>query len=101
MRHFCTYFDRHYLVRGLALYRSLKEHAGPFTLWVLCFDEWSYDVLTKLAEPDLRPIALADFERDDPELLAVSRPGAASSITSPAPPPCRCTCWTGTRRSSC
>ena len=71
MRHYCTYFDRHYLVRGLALYQSLKRHDGPFTLWVLCFDDWSYDVLTRLAEPDLRPIALADFERDDAALLAV------------------------------
>ncbi len=71
MRYYCTYFDRHYLLRGLALYRSLKQHAEPFILWVLCFDEWSYSVLTKLAEPDLRPIALADFERGDAELLAV------------------------------
>ena len=71
MRYFCTYFDRHYFLRGLALYHSLQEHAGPFTLWVLCFDEWSHDVLAKLALPDLRPIALADFERGDDALLAV------------------------------
>ena len=71
MRHYCTYFDRHYLVRGLALYQSLKRHGGPLTLWVLCFDDWSYDVLSKLAEPGLQPIALADFERDDPALRAV------------------------------
>lgn len=71
MRYYCTYFDRHYLLRGLALYRSLKQHAEPFVLWALCFDDWSFDVITKLAQPDLRPIALADFERGDAELLAV------------------------------
>lgn len=71
MRHYCTYFDRHYLLRGLALYRSLKQHTAPFTLWVLCFDDWSFDVLAKLAQPDLIPIALADFERGDSELQAV------------------------------
>ena len=70
MRHYCTYFDTHYLLRGLALYRSLKQHAEPFTLRVLCFDDVSYDVLTKLARPDLIPIALADFERGDDALLA-------------------------------
>lgn len=70
MHHFCTYFDRHYLLRGLALYRSLRQHAGPFTLWVLCFDDFSYEVLTQLAQPDLVPLALADFERGDDALLA-------------------------------
>lgn len=70
MRYYCTYFDRQYLLRGLALYRSLKAHAEPFTLWVLCFDGWSYETLTKLARPELRPIALTDFEQGDTELLA-------------------------------
>ena len=70
MRHYCTYFDRHYLVRGLALYRSLKRHAEPLVLWVLCFDDFSFEVLTRLALPDLRPIAQAEFERGDDALLA-------------------------------
>jgi hypothetical protein len=73
MRYYCTYFDRHYLLRGLALYRSLKQHAEPFTLWVLCFDDWSFEVLTKLAQHDLRPVALADFECGDSELLAAKQ----------------------------
>ena len=71
MRYYCTYFDRNYLLRGLTLYQSLKQHAQPFTLWVLCFDDWSFEVLTKLAQPDLRPVALADFERGDAALLSV------------------------------
>ena len=70
MRHYCTYFDTHYFLRGLALYRSLKQHAEPFTLRVLCFDDFSYEVLTKLSQPDLIPISLADFERGDDALLA-------------------------------
>ena len=71
MRYYCTYFDRHYLLRGLALYRSLKAHAEPFTLWALCFDDHSFEALAKLALTDLRPIALTDFERGDDALLAV------------------------------
>ena len=70
MRYYCTYFDRNYLLRGLALYRSLKQHGEPFVLWVLCFDDWSFDVLSKLAQHDLRPVALSDFERGDDKLLA-------------------------------
>lgn len=71
MRHFCTYFDSHYLLRGLVLYQSLKRHAPEFTLWVLCFDEAVFDALTQLAWPGLQPIRLDDFERGDGALARV------------------------------
>jgi len=70
MYHFCTYFDRHYLVRGLALYRSLKDHAAPFTLWVLCFDDFTYAALVKMNLPELRPVSLQEFEHGDAALQA-------------------------------
>lgn len=65
MLHFCTYFDQHYLSRGLALYLSLKEHCLPFHLWVLCMDRISYEVLTQRSLPGLNPILLTDFEKED------------------------------------
>lgn len=67
--HFCTYFDRNYLRRGLALYRSLVDHAKPFRLWVLCFDDPVFDVLHQLDLPELIPISLRDFEKRHPEFL--------------------------------
>lgn len=70
MYHFCTYFDQNYLVRGLTLYSSLAREASPFILWVLCFDDFTHDVLSKLGVPNLRPISLQAFERDDEALLA-------------------------------
>ncbi len=60
MRYFCTYFDRNYLPRGLALYRSLQRHCPAFQLWVLCMDRVCYDVLAKLGLAGVHPIALAD-----------------------------------------
>ncbi len=77
MRYFCTYFDRRYLVRAMALYQSLKRHAGPFTLWALCFDDFAFQTLARLDLPDFRPVALADFERGDAALLAV-KPGRST-----------------------
>jgi len=73
MHHFCTYFDRHYLIRGLTLYRSLKTHASPFTLWVLCFDDFTYTSLAKMKLPELRPIRLEEFERGDAALQAARK----------------------------
>jgi hypothetical protein len=69
VRYFCTYFDSNYLSRGLALYRSLVRHAGPFRLWVLCFDDATYGILQHLALPEVRAIALVDFEKGDEQLL--------------------------------
>ncbi len=69
--HYCTYFDRNYLTRGLALYGSLRRHSGPFVLWVLCFDEDTHRTLSSLRLADVRLIRLADFEAADPELVAV------------------------------
>lgn len=74
MRHFCTSFNIAYLTRGLALYRSLQMHERePFVLWVLCFDDSSYDIISKLGQSNLRPIALTDFERGDDALLVAKK----------------------------
>lgn len=69
MFYFCTYFDSNYLIKGLMLYRSLVCHAMPFRLSVLCFDDLSYEILQKLALPEVDPISLRDFEEGDEELL--------------------------------
>ena len=67
-RHFCTYFDHHYLPRGLALYRSLQDQCPDFILWVLCLDEETHALLSRLALAGVELIALADFEQGDDEL---------------------------------
>lgn len=68
MFHFCTYFDQHYLARGLALYQSLREHCPEFRFWVLCMDDITYQTLTELKLSGVYPIALEEFERDDEPL---------------------------------
>lgn len=68
VRHFCTYFDRNYSSLGLALYDSLQRHSPAFCLWVLCLDDETHALLSRLALPHMRLIRLEDFERDDPAL---------------------------------
>jgi hypothetical protein len=71
VRHFCTYFDHHYLSRGLALYESLRQHGGKFELWVLCLSDECHALMTRLALPRVRLITLEEFERADSALHAV------------------------------
>lgn len=74
MEHYCTYFDRYYLVQGVALYRSLSAVSnGPFTLWVLCFDDAAHDTLSRLGIPGLRPVSLRDLEAGDAALLEAKK----------------------------
>ena len=68
MRHYCTYFDSHYLLRGLTLFRSLQEHETDCTLWVLCCDDASFKALQTLDLPTLKPVKLAQVEAFEPRL---------------------------------
>jgi len=72
-RYFCTYFDRNYLSRGLALFRSLERYCPDFELWVLCMDRSCFEALTTLALPGIHAIALDDFEMGDTDLLAAKQ----------------------------
>lgn len=71
MIHYCTYFDVNYLTRAIALYRSLRRHSAPFTLWALCLDDDAFRVLKALALDGVRPIRLTELEEADPDLAAV------------------------------
>ena len=62
MYHFCTYFDRNYLLRGLTLYRSLAATGCDFTLNVLALDEETENILAQLDLPNLKAIPLAALE---------------------------------------
>jgi hypothetical protein len=68
---YATYFDRHYLTRGLALYQSLLRHSPPFVLRVLCLDHDTYQTLAHLRLDHLALTPLAELEAADSALLHV------------------------------
>ena len=71
-RHYCTYFDRKYLTRGLALIESLRRtEFSDWAIFVVCMDEMTHVVLRALALPNVYPIPLHEIEAHDDELFAV------------------------------
>lgn len=58
MRHFCTLFDKNYLVFGLALHESLQRLDLDYTLHVLAMDGECAQALRKLDLPKVRVIDL-------------------------------------------
>lgn len=68
---FCTYFDKNYLLKGLALHSSLLRHHPQAELWILCMDDYTENILTKMNLKGVILIALSDFE--DEELRGVKK----------------------------
>ena len=62
MQNFCTLFDSNYLTRALVMYHSLEHTGENFKLYAVCFDDLSYQILTRLALPRMEAIPLAAFE---------------------------------------
>lgn len=71
MNHYCTYFDRGFLIPGLAMWRSLRRHDAAAALWVLALDDFTAGVLRELRDPELQIVTLAEVERDDLDLVDV------------------------------
>ena len=68
MNHYCTYFDRGFLIQGVALARSLTRHDPGAVLWVLALDDFTGEVLREIGGPGIRVVALSTLESSDPEL---------------------------------
>jgi|GEM_PF-1039699 len=65
-RHYCTYFDRNYLFKALALYESLRRHEpAEMVLYAICHDEISRILLDRLALPGLVAVPVHELEGHD------------------------------------
>jgi hypothetical protein len=68
-RAYCTIFNALYLVRGLALFRSLVRHEQNFVLHVFAMDELTIGALEGINDPRMHVVRPDEFE--DAELRRV------------------------------
>jgi hypothetical protein len=70
-RYYCTYFDKNYLVKALALMESLSLHEkNPYVLYAICLDEISRVMLEKFNVPNVVTVPLHQIEMRNPTLAA-------------------------------
>lgn len=81
MEHFVTLYNSLFLPQGLALYQSMERHLNFYTLWVLCIDDETYDVLSQLDLTNVRLLQLSKLETE--KLLEVKKERSAGEY-----------CWT-------
>lgn len=64
-RHYCTLFDRNYLIKGAVMLRTIARHSPGARIHVLCLDNETADLLHRLKMPGVLTIPLAEVETDD------------------------------------
>jgi hypothetical protein len=72
MRHFCTLFDSNYLLKGVAMLRTLKQHCAEAYVHVLCMDGQTREILEQLDLPHVTCLSLPAIEDD---ALRAVKPG--------------------------
>jgi hypothetical protein len=71
IRAYCTYFDRGYAPRGLAMISSLRAAGETAPVHVVCFDEEAVQAVEAASISAVRVVRIAELEERHPELAAV------------------------------
>jgi len=83
MLNFVTLFNSNYLSRGLVMYQSLLKYSPDFHLYVIAFDDNTFNYFQKNPQKHLTAISLTQFE--DEKLLSIKPSRSAAEY-----------CWTCT-----
>ncbi|TSC59235.1 MAG: family 2 glycosyl transferase [Candidatus Peregrinibacteria bacterium Greene0416_19] len=63
--------DAHFVLRTMALIRSLERQGTSFRLWILCTDDASFALFDRMKIPSVSAFSLREVETAYPELPAV------------------------------
>lgn len=63
-RYFCTLFDSGYLIKGLAMIRSLARHCIDMEIYVLCMDVRTKEIIEKMNITFIHCVSLEEVENE-------------------------------------
>ncbi len=72
-RYYCTYFDRNYLYKAMALIESLNRHDPDFQLFAVCLDEITRVILDRLNLPNVTTVPIHKIEERDFPLIEAKK----------------------------
>jgi hypothetical protein len=79
---YITYFDQRYLARAIVMLRSLRRHDPETVILPLCLDALTFEVISGLGDPMIRPIPHEAVLAFEPRLRACAdRPRQAYYAT--------------------
>jgi len=65
-RFYCTYFDKHYLIKGIAFIESLQRHErSDYIFFVVCMDQFTYQFFSQQNYPNIKLIPFENLEKID------------------------------------
>ena len=73
MEHYVTLFNSLFLPQGIALHFSMERRIRDYVLWVLCVDQETFKVLSRLALPNVRLLNLDELETKELQEVKHSR----------------------------
>jgi len=73
MEHYVTLFDSLFIPQGLSLHESLEKFAGDYTLWIICPDSSTYDIISKLNLLNVNLILLSEVETSELKIAKQNR----------------------------
>jgi hypothetical protein len=74
VNHYCTYFDRGFVIQGLAMARSLVARDPDSAVWVLALDDEAERVVRAVGGAWIRVVSLTELESGD-RALAQAKAG--------------------------
>jgi glycosyltransferase involved in cell wall biosynthesis len=73
VEHFVTLFDKNFLPQGISLHLSMQRNVKNYKLWILCIDDYTYELLKKIKLPNVSLLRFSELETNELKSIKSTR----------------------------